>query len=324
MNVQPVFRTLGIFVGCGCMVVAAARAEYPDRPINLVAAVPTGSATDIVARQLAEKLQSRIGSPVIVLNKPGGGTVIATEYVAKSQPNGYTLLLGNSAMSLNPFLYKRLPYDPKKDFSGVALVAESPYVVVVNNELGVKSMKEFIALAKQKPKTINFASAGPGSATHMACELLAQRAGIALTHVPYANTGIIAADLQSNVVQMMCSPPASIIPIMQRNRMTVLGVSNATGITEPFPAPSVKQATGVDYIADQWFGVLAPKNTPQAVLTKLASGIKAVLADPEFQRKLAEQGLGLHPLYLNDFDAFLAHELELWGPVVHSSGLKLN
>jgi tripartite-type tricarboxylate transporter receptor subunit TctC len=298
--------------------------EYPSSPIQIVSSVPIGSATDIIARQVADKLTSPIAGPVIVINKPGAGGLIAADYVVKSAADGYNLLFGNSALALYPFLYKKHTFDVLADFAGIGLVAESPYVVVVNNDLGVKNMQELLALAKAKPKAINFASGGVGTGTHVACELLANRAGVQLTHVPYANTMMVASDLQSNVVQMMCSPLSSILPLLSGGRVSVIGVSSETAMTEPIQVPSVKQSTGVDFIANQWFGLLAPKHTPDPVLQKLAKALAGVLEDPDFRQKLKDQALDTHPLYLKAFDDFIAQEIDLWGPVVKATGLRFD
>jgi len=299
-------------------------ADYPTKAIQIVSAVPIGSATDILARQVGEKLGRAIGGTVIVVNKPGASGTIAADFVAKSPADGYNLLFGNSALALYPFLYKKLSFDVQADFAGVGLVADSPYVVVVNNDLGVKNMQELIALAKAKPKTINFASAGVGTGTHMACELLANRAGIQLTHVPYSNTMLIAPDVQSNTVQMMCSPLASWLSLLNRGRISIIGVSAATPITDPIQVPSVKETTGVDFIANQWFGLLAPKRTPAPVMQQLAKALQAVVEEPDFRKKLKDQALESHPLYLGGFDDFIANEQNLWGPIVKGAGVTLD
>lgn len=299
-------------------------AEYPSNPIQIVSSVPIGSATDIIARQVADKLTSHIGGPVIVINKPGAGGLIAADFVTKSPADGYNLLFGNSALALYPFLYKKRAFDVLADLAGIGLVAESPYVVVVNNDLGVKTIQELLDLAKAKPKAINFASGGVGTGTHVACELLASRAGVQLTHVPYANTMMVASDLQSNVVQMMCSPLSSILPLLSGGRVSVIGVSAETAMTDPIAVPSVKQSTGVDFIANQWFGLVAPKHTPDPVLQKLAKALAGVIEDPYFRKKLKDQALDTHPLYLKAFDDFIAQELKLWGPVVKAAGVRFD
>jgi tripartite-type tricarboxylate transporter receptor subunit TctC len=324
---KRMFTTSRLSIALGlCLFVnsAAYAAEYPSGPIQIVSSVPIGSATDIIARQVADKLTSHVGGPVIVINKPGAGGLIAADYVAKSPPDGYNLLFGNSALALYPFLYKKHPFDVLADLSGIGLVAESPYVVVVNNDLGVKTMQELLDLAKAKPKAINFASGGVGTGTHVACELLASRAGVQLTHVPYANTMMVASDLQSNTVQMMCSPLSSILPLLSGGRVSVIGVSAPAAMTDPIEVPSVKQSTGVDFIATQWFGLLAPKHTPEPVLQELSKALEGVVGDPDFRQKLKDQALDVHPLYLIAFDNFIAKELKLWKPIVNGTGLKLD
>ena len=323
MTIRFFARQLSIPLALWLSVIAAGQAaEYPSKPIQIVSAVPIGSATDILARQVADKLTANVGGPVIVINKPGAGGLIAADSVAKSSPDGYNLLFGNSALALYPFLYKKHAFDVLAGLTGIGLVAESPYIVVVNKDLGVKNMRELLELAKAKPKSINFASAGVGTGTHMACELLANRAGVQFTHVPYANSLLIASDLQSNTVQMMCSPLASILPLLSKGRVSIIGVSAPEAMTEPIAVPSVKQSTGVDFIAIQWFGLLAPKHTPEPVLQKLAKALAGVIDDPDFRQKLKDQALQIHPLYLKDFDDFIVKEQDFWGPVVRAAGVK--
>ena len=318
---QKLSITFGLYI---CLCASVTAQEYPTRPIQIVSAVPIGSATDILARHVSEKLRAQLGGAVIVINKPGAGGTIAAEFVAKSPPDGYTLLFGNSALTFYSFLHRKLSFDVVADLAGIGLVAQSPFVVVVNNDLGAKSMQDLLALAKAKPKGINFASAGFGSATHMACELLAGRAGVELTHVPYANTMSIASDLQSNTVQMMCSPLSSILPMLAGGRLSIVGVSADTAMSEPIEVPSVKQSTGIDFVVNQWFGLLAPRGTPAPILNKLADAVKEIVDDPDFRRRLKDQALEVRPLYLNGFDDFIVKEQKLWGPVVEAAGVKMN
>lgn len=300
--------------------------DFPTRSIEIVAAVPSGSATDILSRRLAEKLQERLGVPVVVLNKPGGGTVIATEYVASSEPDGYTLLMGNSALSFASVLHSNLPYDPNTAFAPIGIVAESPFVLVANSEVGVNSVTELFALAKEKPGTLNYASGGLGSATHIACELLSMRADIDIEHVPYSSPGLLVPDLVSNRTQIMCSPLLPWLSMIKAGKVIALGIAQENPLTDPMELPSIKQETGVDYLTKQWYALLAPSETPQAVMDTLGQAFDTVLNDPEFQEQLANGGLsvGDKPLVLEEAAAFMSEQRELLSPVAESTGVKLD
>jgi tripartite-type tricarboxylate transporter receptor subunit TctC len=301
-----------------------AQTDYPTKPIQIVTSFPAGMATDIVARVIADKLSQRIGQQVYVTNKPGGGGIIATESVAKAAPDGYTLLVANPALATNAFLYKKLPYNTTRDFVGVALLGESPYLIVVNPELGARTIQEFIAIAKKNPRAINYVSGGMGGATHLACELFATKAGIEMTHVPYINMSNLTPDLWANRVQVACFPTPSAVPLTKDGKMLALGASTATAVKEPIAVPSVKEATGIDYIASNWNGLFAPSRTPRPILEKLAKAMEQVLADPEVKTKLASLGMTPNPIFLGDFDKYFQAELQRWEPVIKLTGVSLD
>lgn len=301
-----------------------AQIDYPARPIQIVTSFPVGMATDIVARIVGEKLGQKLGQNVVVVNKPGGGGVIATDFVAKAPPDGYTLLMGNATLAVTPFLYKKLPYDQARDFAAVALVAESPYIIVVNSELGVTNVADFIALAKRKPKTINYVSAGFGSSTHLAGALFAARAGIELVHVPYTSMSNITPDLLSNRAQVAFFPMASSLPLVRSGKMVALGASSPSPLGDPMNVPSVKAATGLDYIASSWNGLFAPARTPSGVLDKLASTLREILEEPEVKERLRTMGFLPNQLFLTDFDAYVRNDMKRWEPIVKATGQTLD
>jgi tripartite-type tricarboxylate transporter receptor subunit TctC len=311
---------LGVAIASG----AQSQTDYPTKPIQIITAFPAGMATDIVARVIADKLSRQIGQSVFVVNKPGGGGIIATDTVAKAAPDGYTLLVANPALATNVFLYKTLPYNTTRDLSGVALIGESPYIIVVNAEVGAKTIKEFVDIAKKNPKAINYASGGIGGATHLACALFAAQAGIEMTHVPYVSMANLTPDLWSNRVQVACFPTPSAVPLTKDGKALALGVSAPTALTEPIAVPSVKESLGIDYIASNWNGLFAPSKTPKPVMQKLAKAMEQVLADPEVKEKLKGLGMTTKPSYLDDFDKYFQSEMKRWEPVIKMTGATLD
>jgi tripartite-type tricarboxylate transporter receptor subunit TctC len=303
---------------------AQAQDSYPSRTVTLVTSVSAGMTSDIIARIFADKLTRRMGQPVIVQNMPGGGGTVASRFVAAAPADGYTLLTVNVGHSVNPFLYKNLPYDTLRDFAGVALIAESPIVVLVPASLGVRTLKDFIALAKQKPGTINYPSAGIGTVTHLAGALFASLAGIDLVHVPYKTMSTITADLLGGRVQAAFFPPGAVLAQIQEGKLLTLGVSTPEPMREPFVVPSVRQEVNIDYIISNWNGIVAPAKTPPAVLERLAGHIQQVAQDEEVKEKYKSFGLVSRTVLLRDFDAYLKEDMERLGPVVKASGAGVN
>jgi tripartite-type tricarboxylate transporter receptor subunit TctC len=303
---------------------AHAQAEYPTKPIQIITSFPAGMATDIVARVIADKLSQKIGQTVYVTNKPGGGGIIATDAVAKAAPDGYTLLVANPALATNAFLYKKLPYDTKRDFAGVALLGESPYLIVVNPAVGARTLQEFVTIAKSKPKAINYVSGGMGGATHLACALFAHKAGIEMTHVPYVSMSNVTPDLWENRAQVACFPTPSAVPLTKDGKMLALGASSPKAMTDPIAVPSVRESAGIDYIASNWNGLFAPAKTPKPIMQKLAKAMEQVLADADVKARLAGIGMSPNPLFLDDFDRYFDADLQRWEPVIRMTGVTLD
>jgi tripartite-type tricarboxylate transporter receptor subunit TctC len=326
MNIKMLTATAAVAMlsVLGSHQAARAQADYPSKPIQIVTSFPAGMATDIVARVIADKLSQRLGQPVVVVNKPGGAGIIATDSVAKAAPDGYTLLVANPALATNAFLFKKLPYNTVRDLSGVALIGESPYIIVVNPELGAKTAQEFIALAKKRPKTINYVSGGIGGATHLACALFAAQAGIEMTHVPYVNMSNLTPDLWSNRVQVACFPTPSAVPLTKDGKMIAIGASSPADVNDPIFVPSIKMATGLDYIASNWNGLFAPAKTPKPIMQKLSAAMEQVLADDEVKAKLKSLGMTPRPLLLDDFDNYFQADMKRWEPIIKATGATLD
>jgi tripartite-type tricarboxylate transporter receptor subunit TctC len=294
-----------------------AQARYPARVITIVVPITPGTAMDIQARLYADGLSRKFGYQVIVENRPGAGTLIGAQAVAKAAPDGYTILFTNSAHTILGTMNKNLPFDPAADFAGICLTGQTPAVVTVAPSLGVHSLKEFVELAKAKPGTINYGSAGIGTATHLAGAYFAYKTGTQLMHVPYTVTQSIITDLLSGTIQATFAPEAFTLPWLQDGRLLGLAVGADNPLTDPIKIPTA-QSAGVDYTFSTWYGFLAPAKTPRAVLQTLHDAIVEVGKDPQVAAKIRVQGITPASIGLNDFDAYIRNDMQRLSPLLAS------
>ena len=300
--------------------VACAQDKYPSKAVTIVVPYSSGTTTDQIARMFAPKLQDILGQPVIVQNRPGAGGTIATQSVAVAPTDGYTLLMANSTHAINPTLYTSLQYDSKRDFAGVALVAESAYLIVASPHMGVKTLKEFVARAKQKPGSINYASAGMGTSTHLAASYFSSLAGIEMVHVPYK--GDYIADLLSGRVEVSFAPTAFLLSHIKSGKLLALGVSTRDAMKTPLEVPSTREAIGVDYEYTAWFGLLAPSKVSPAILDQLSRAVRQAQEHPDIKAEFAKLGLSARSVPLAQFDAYIRADMDKLGPFVKASGAK--
>jgi tripartite-type tricarboxylate transporter receptor subunit TctC len=298
---------------------ARADDHYPSRPITIVVPLTPATAIDIQARLYADGLAKKFGYQVVVVNRAGAGTLIGAETVANSTPDGYTVLLTNSAHAILGAMNRNLPFDPVADFAGVCMVAQAPTVIAVPASLGVHSLQDFVALAKAKPGTINYGSAGIGTATHIAGAYFAYRTGTDLVHVPYTVSQTILTDMLSGNIQATFAPQAFVQPLLQDGRLIALAVGDDTPVADPIKIPTARSA-GVDYINATWYGFLAPAKTPRAVLQTLHDAIVEVGKDPEIQAKIKQQGFALANIGLADFDTHIRADMARLGPILAKLG----
>jgi tripartite-type tricarboxylate transporter receptor subunit TctC len=294
---------------------AGAEAHYPSRVITIVVPLTPGTAIDIQARLYADALAKRFGYQVIVVNRAGAGTAIGAETVANATPDGYTVLLTNSAHAMLGTMNKNLAFDPIVDFAAIELIAKAPTVVAVAPSLGVRNLQQFIALAKAKPGTINYGSAGIGTATHIAGAYFALQTGIQLVHVPYTVSQTILTDLLAGHIQATFAPESFMLALLQDGKLLPLAVSDKEPVTEPIKIPTAL-SQGVDYIGATWYGFLAPAKTPRDVQEALHNAIVEVGKDPELQAKIRLQGFTPVDTGLGDFDAYLHNEMKRLGPLL--------
>jgi tripartite-type tricarboxylate transporter receptor subunit TctC len=315
--------TLGAIWGAlalaAAIAAAPARAQdpYPARLITVVVPLTPGTTIDILARLYAEHLAKRLGQQVVVANRPGAGGLIAAQAVASAPADGYTVLLANSGHAILGTLNKNLPFDPVGDFAGVSLIGDAPTLVTVAPVLGVKSLAEFVALAKAKPGAVNYGSAGIGTATHLAGAYFALRTGTELVHVPYTVSSTIIADLLGGRIQATFAPAAFTLPLLQDGRLKALAVAADEPIREPVEVPTAR-AAGVDYQNATWYGFLAPGKTPRPVLQILNDAVAAVSQDRELADKVRAQGITPRRIGLRDFDAHIRADMDRLGPLLKS------
>lgn len=266
--------------------------NYPSRVITIIAPISPGTAIDIMARLYAEQLSSKYGWRVVVEDRPGAAGAVGGEYVSRAAADGYTLICANSGLTFLKYTNKSLKFDPLTSFSGVAILAEAPAVVTVAPQLGVKDLKAFVDLAKAKPGTLNYGSAGMGSATHLAGAYFAQQTGIDIVHVPYTDSTAILSDLLGGRIEASFVPAAFVAPLLKDGKLRALAVGADRPLSEPVAVPTAI-AQGVNYRFATWYGLLAPAHTPKAILNTLHDAISSVSNDPQLSAKIT--GLGLVP-----------------------------
>lgn len=281
---------------------------YPNKPIRIVVPFTPGSATDIMARIVGEKLGTAWGQTVIVENKPGAGGTVGSAFVAKSEPDGYTLLVVSTGHVVNPVLYPGLSYDTVGDFAGITPLASLPNVLVVGAGSPIKNVQELIAAAKANPGKLNYASAGTGSATHVNAEKFRAVTGLQATHIPFKGTPETITETVAGRVDFMFTPVLSSIPMIRDNRMRALAVSTAQRSSALPEVPTVSEAGVPGFVFDFWIGLLAPAKTPRDIVNKLNQEVSKALAQPDVKERMAKLGGEPLPMTPERFDAFIREE----------------
>ena len=295
---------------------------YPSKTIRIIVPYPPGGFNDTLARTLGQKLTENWTQPVIVDNRPGGGTTIGTNLAAKSAPDGYTLLIVSFAFAVNPALYASLPYDTSKEFTPIVLAASTPNLLVVNPALPVKSVKELIAFAKSKPGKLNYASAGNGSSNHLSMELFKSLTGVDIIHIPYKGSASAVTDLIGGQVDLMFDNVPNVLQQVKAGKLRGLAVSSKK--RSPFIAelPTVAESGVPSFDVSVWFGVVAPAGTPQSVIAKLNSEINDILKLAGIRQAFNNQGVEPIGGTPRDFSSFIAAQTTKWGKVIKESGVK--
>lgn len=288
--------------------VTGAGPGYPAKPIRIVVPFTAGSATDIMARIVGEKLSTAWGQPVVIDNKPGAGGTVGSAFVAKSEADGHTLLVVATGHVVNPVLYANLSYDTVGDFAGITPLASLPNVLVVSASSPLKNVRDLIAAAKAKPGQMNYASAGTGSATHVNAEKFRNVTGIEATHIPFKGTPETITETIAGRVDFMFTPVLSSIPTIRDNRMRALAVSTGQRSSALPDVPTVAEAGVPGFVFDFWIGLLAPAKTPRDIVNKLHQEVTKALAQPDVKERMAKLGGEPMPMTPERFDAFIREE----------------
>jgi tripartite-type tricarboxylate transporter receptor subunit TctC len=297
---------------------------YPARPVRFIIPFGTGGSADIIGRLTAQKLTESLGQQFIADNRAGAGGIIGTELAAKAAADGYTLVLGSFGTHTgNPNLYRKLPYDPLKDFAPVSMVATVPLVLAVHPSVPAKSIQDLIALARAKPRSLNYASSGNGTGTHLAAELFKSLADVEMTHIPYRSAGTAVSELTAGQVEVMFSTLPSVLPLVKAGKLRALGISSAARSEAAPGLPPIGQSVkGFD--AGTWFGVLAPAGAPASIVSLLGKEIVRITAMADVRSRLI--ALGAEPIgnTPEQFNQYIKAELPRWGKVIRAAGITLD
>jgi tripartite-type tricarboxylate transporter receptor subunit TctC len=303
---------------------ACAADSFPAKPIRIVVPFAAGGSTDILARNIAQRLNESLRSPVIVDNRPGGGGVVGADHVAKAAGDGYTLLMGtNTTIAVAPHLYSKLPYNPLRDFAPLTEIAYNPQFLDAHPSIPVRNVKELIGLARGRPGQLNYGSAGQGSTSHMAMELFKSMAKVDLVHVPYKGTGPALIDLLGGHLPLMFDVVLTTLPHMKAGKLRVLGVSSLQRAEVAPEVPTIAESGLPGFEALVWFGLLCPAGTPADIVNRLSKELGSIVREPKLRETFTVQGLTAVGSSAAEFAAKIKREHELWGNVVRSAKIKV-
>ena len=323
MRVKRRFAPTAAVIAALLVSIAAHAQDFPVKPVRIVVPSSPGGGTDILARQLSAKLTERWGQQVLIDNRPGAGQMIGISLVAKAPPDGYTLVMTATPLAINSVLYKKVPYDPIRDFAPITQVAAMPNLLVSHPTLPVRNLKQMIALAKSRPGDLAYASSGVGTGPHLSMELFNHMAGIKLQHVPYKGTGPALVDTISGHVHLLMSTLLPPLPHLKTGRLRALAVTSSKRVAGLPDVPTAMEAGLPGYEVVGWYAIVAPAGTPKAVVTKLHRDISATLLAPDARAALAAAGaeaVGSRP---EELAAFLKSEIEKWGKVVKAAQIPM-
>ncbi len=300
---------------------AAAQSDYPNKPIRLIIPFPPGGSNDVVGRMIGDQLGKQLGRQVVIDNRAGAGGVVGTEIASKAPADGYTLLVISLAHAVNPHLYK-LPYDPIKDFAPIGIMGSGPNVIVVHPDVPAKNIKELVALAKAKPGTLQYASAGIGSFQHLGGELFKLEAGVDILHVPFKGGGPSMINVMGGHSQVMFSSLVQTTPHIKSGKLRALGVGSKTRSAVLPDVPSVAEAGVPTYEAVNWWGIVAPTGTPQPIIDRLHKALTASQDSAEVGKQFASEGASVVKMSTPEFGKFMVSEMNKWERVVKQGGIK--
>lgn len=303
---------------------AAWAQAYPSKPIRMIVAFPPGGIADFAARSVAPRLAEALGVPVVVENRSGAGGIIGADAVARSLPDGHTVLVTSISHTINPSVSKTLPFDTQRDFAAVMLIADAPNILVVHPGVAAASMQELIELARRQPGRLNYASSGIGTSTHLCGELFKSMTGVDLQHVPYKGGGPAVADLLGGQVQLMFATLPTVLDHVRTGKLRAFGVTGAQRFAGAPEIATIAEAGLAGYEVSGWSGLFAPARTPRAVIDRLAAETAKILADPALKERFLAQGAEPAVKMPDEFAAFVDAELAKWRKVAEASGMRAN
>ena len=322
---KSLVRALGalVVISASASSASAQTQGWPNRPIRMVVPYTPGGYTDMMARLVSEKVAASLGQSIVIENKPGANAAIGTDTVAKAAPDGYTFGTVIAAHSVNPSLKANLPYNTEKDFTYVSLMSVAPLIIVATPSLPAKNMQEFIALAKAKPGQLNFASSGIGSAAHLTMEMLKNREGINLQHVPYKGTAGALQDLVGGQINVMFDIIGPLIEQVRAGNAKALGVAAKERVPAAGDTPTLIEQGVKDFASGTWAGIIAPAGVPKEIVDRMSLEAKKALADPELKKKLEQQGIVAMGTTSEEFKAFVGEEIARWKQVITAADIKV-
>lgn len=303
------------------LLVGAANAAFPEKPVRLVVPFAPGGGTDLIARTLGHEMSKDLGQPVIVENKPGAGTMIGTDNVAKSAPDGYSVVVASFAHAINPVFQSKLAYGSNKAFAPVILIGRGPNVLVVRAESPYKSVADVLAAAKSSPEKLTYASQGAGTSAHLAGELFANLAKVKLTHIPYRGAGPALTDLMGGQVDMMFATAAAVSTLIENGKLRVLGVTTAEP-SAAYKGVAPIATTVPSYRVESWYGLFVPAGTPSAVIDRLNEAARKAARSPDFVRKLEHEGLVINAGSPSELDSYVQAEEKRWAQIIKDNNIK--
>ena len=297
-------------------------AQYPDKPVKIVAPFPAGGFTDVVTRQVGARLAQTLGQAVVVENKPGAGTNIGTEAVTRAAPDGYTLLMGTSSLAINPTLYSKLGYDAGKDLAPIGVFATTGYTLIANKDLAPATTADLISFIKAHPDTVSFGSSGNGAVNHLAGEMFASMAGIKMLHVPYKGSQAAITDLIGGRIQLFWASTLEAMPLIKSGRVKAYGVTDAVAVSAlPELKPLGETVKGYEVL--YWMALFAPAGTPPAVIQRLSTALRDIAGNSDIKASLQSSGASAAYRSPTDTEALLRRETDLWGKAVRQAGTKV-
>lgn len=314
---------LGAAVTAGVVGVATpAQAAFPEKPIRIVVPFAPGGGTDMIARVVAEGMSKDLGKPIIVENKPGAGTIIGSDYVAKSDPDGYTMVIATFAHAVNPSMMPKMPFQTDKAFAPVVLIGHSPNVLVVRADRPYKNVADILAAAKAQPGKLTFGSQGNGTSAHLAGELFKLNGKVNLTHVPYRGAGPAITDMLGGQIDMMFGTVAAVSPFIHTGKMRAIAVTTAERAPAIPNVPTIAESGLPGYAAESWYGLYVPAGTPPAIVARLNASAKRAVQSPVFQKRVAAEGLTVTAGEPAELDKYVRAETVRWSQVVRSANIK--